>query len=44
MIEKHPYPKENKGVLCNFLNKKIKYYTIERGYEWTGGDVFDDFC
>lgn len=20
-----------------------KYYTIERGYEWTGGDVFDDF-
>ena len=21
-----------------------KYYTIERGYEWTGGDVFDDFC
>ena len=21
-----------------------KYFTIERGYEWTGGDVFDDFC
>ncbi len=21
-----------------------KYFSIERGYEWTGGDVFDDFC
>lgn len=21
-----------------------KYFTVERGYEWTGGDVFDDFC
>lgn len=21
-----------------------KYFTTERGYEWTGGDVFDDFC
>lgn len=27
---------EEKGV--------IKYFTTERGYEWTGGDVFDDFC
>ncbi len=21
-----------------------KYFTTERGYEWTGGEVFDDFC
>lgn len=21
-----------------------KYFTIERGYEWTGGEVFDDLC
>ena len=21
-----------------------KYFAIERGYDWTGGDVFDDFC
>lgn len=21
-----------------------KYFTIEQGKEWTGGDVFDDFC
>lgn len=21
-----------------------KYFTIERDYEWTGGEVFDDFC
>ncbi len=21
-----------------------KYFTVERGYEWTSGDVFDDFC
>lgn len=25
-------------------NGAIKYFTTERGYEWTGGDVFDDFC
>lgn len=21
-----------------------KYFATERGHEWTGGDVFDDFC
>ena len=21
-----------------------KYFTLAMGHEWTGGDVFDDFC
>lgn len=21
-----------------------KYMTIAKGFEWTGGDVFDDYC
>ena len=22
----------------------MKYFTLEQGKEWKGGDVFDDFC
>ncbi|MBR5074387.1 MAG: hypothetical protein IKX26_04060 [Bacteroidales bacterium] len=32
---KHSFFKEEGG---------LKYFTLALGKEWTGGDVFDDFC
>ena len=29
---------------CDFQDGLEKYMTLARGEEWTGGDVFDDFC
>ena len=37
------YFHENKG---SFSEEKgaLKYFTLAQGKEWTGGDVFDDYC
>lgn len=34
---------ESRGTFFEEVGAE-KYFTQERGYEWTGGDVFDDFC
>jgi len=37
------YYHESRGTFFDEDGLK-KYFTTERGYEWTGGEVFDDFC
>ena len=29
---------------CFHRDSADKYFTVLQGKEWTGGDVFDDFC
>ena len=42
-IEDEKFVHENKGSFFTDDGAK-KYYTLELGREWTGGEVFDDFC